>query len=525
MLFRSEAVRAVPGNEERILICPTYAAKVSMLNHRYENPDDPSDNGYFHLPDDDHCICEVHPYSSTLETIQSLNKTCRQKHIPLIYGEFGEYSSQYNTNLTMCQLMAYTAAYAKYYGMGPFIWDDGGNMAVLKRGSTSMTNSNSLSIWNGAIFNFVPNLIKCGNLQEADVLLSNRRQDCYAGDTVAIYLDTKERTIISNEGNGQVTLNNNEFKAGTTDIPNLLAISYDGLYGVIDVTVDMPENWNEVVYDDASQWKNQGWSIYPAEGVKLVNTQDASEGWCCHLDLIEITSECTQLEWYNKYNYHMLTVVEYDKDKNMLTKYTTYGKVNWNHGTYTVGGKTKYVGVSFGSGTYGTYPTPTQGNVILKVKTRDMSATEDKDRTDDFVDNIMNYNNYNVAMYRTIDARGGIDYTIDFGDIDCDVYIREFNGEKLEAENWYHNGDTFTTSLFTNSMRIEIQVPSSKIRDVIRAFNNRALFPTLSYTDFYNRPSEYEEEYTHIPEDAQPGTKMVRVGNKLISYNGKTVKI
>lgn len=99
-----------------------------------------------------------------------------------------------------------------------------------------------------------------------------------------------------------------------------------------------------------------------------------------------------------------------------------------------------------------------------------------------------------------------------------------FNGDKLEAEYWIENGDTFTTNLFTKSMHIEIAVPNANINAVITAMNNGALRPNLSYTDYATHQSEYNEEFTPIP-IADGKKRAVGIGNKLLSFNGKVVEV
>lgn len=54
--------------------------------------------------------------------------------------------------------------------------------------------------------------------------------------------------------------------------------------------------------------------------------------------------------------------------------------------------------------------------------------------------------------------------------------------------------------------------------------NRGALRPTLSYTDYATHQSEYDEEFTPI-HLADMANRVVGVGNRLLSRNGKVIKV
>lgn len=525
-----DVVRSISGNETRICIYPTYAAKTSCLNSTWVDPSDSSNTGKWDLPyNDAYGIAEIHPYAaSSVDNVRVLAKIAKNKHIPIIYGEFG--NASWNDK-TSCWVTAYQVGLANYYGHGTFIWDDDGGMRILNRRSVTASNYANKSLWAGYLNEFIPSLTKNAPLREAEILLNNRRQSAYMGDTVSICLDTDKHIYVSNEGSSAVAINNgNQVVVGSTDINDLLAISYDGKYNTIDISVDEPQHWIDEVHDDISEWLPGGYSVYGADGVKVVT------GFICkypdetgqprkayHLPLYTITSPVTIVEWYNAKEWCPVIITEYDASKNMISNYNTYGIATYNHGTYAVNPAAKYIGIAALGPANGDFPTFETGKDILTIRTRDMSATEEKDLTDSYVDSITDYSNFNASLHRTIDVSGGMEYQLDLGNIDCNVYIREFNGEKLEAEYWLENGDTFKTNLFTKSMRIEIEVPNANINEVVAAMNRGALRPTLSYTDYATHQSEYDEEFTPIHR-IDTTNRVVGVGNKLLSRNGKVIK-
>lgn len=519
-----DVVRATGGNNAtRILIYGTYAGKPNALTATYENPNDTTDTGVWGLPDnDEYGIAEVHPYSSTLSTIQSFNKLVRRKGLPTILSEFGTSNSVYNSNKEQCKLMSYTVGYARYFGIGAMIWDDGGDMRVLSRSACTMNNYDSPSLWAGNRFNFIPNLIANANLKEAEILLNNRRQSCYSGDVVSIYLDTNEDVIISNEGSSNVALSGNSFTAGREDITDLLAISYDGLYGLMDVSVDVPEHWNETVYDETANWQHRRYSIFKADGYHY---DYKTSFWALELDVPAEDKRYVEVTVNNTTNGKKMWLIEYNSSNQILRD--TIPMVNSSSEPYALHPQcTKLVAMFSSTGEWSAVAPIADLNTgtWVKINARDFSQTEEKDLTDSYVDSIMDYSNFNASLHRTIDVSGGMEYQLDLGEIDCNVYIREFNGEKVEAEYWLENGDTFTTNLFTKTMRIEIEVPNANINGVVTAMNNGALRPTLSYTDYATHQSEYDEEFTPIPL-ADMTNRVIGVGNRLLSINGKVIKI
>lgn len=526
-----DAVRTSGGNNAtRICIYPVYAAKNQYLNAAFENPNDSSDKGIWHLPyNDEYGIAETHPYANTVEAEQTNTKAAKTKAlnrgIPVVFGEFGVNASQTHDKQT-CINQAYLAAYAKYYGIGTYLWDDGGGMQMLKRQSCTMNNSYKFDkLWNGAEFDFIPSLVESATLKPVEVLLNNRRDSCYVGDTVSIRLDTDKSVIISNEGSGRVALNGNSFIAGSEGvIDNLLAISYNGEYGLIDVTVEMPQNWILKKYDKNDTWQHVMYSPYPTDRFASYASNNA------YSVLIPITSTCTTIQGNNT-TYPpgkpvpKMKFIQADAN-NYLIPFSNgeyYLDMDANSEPEILSPRcTQLAAVISAGGSL--VDIPIAGGTWVKVNARDFSQTEEKDLTDSYVDSIMDYSNFNASLYRTINVSGGMEYQLDLGEIDCDVYIREFNGEKLEAEYWLKNGDKFTTNLFTKSLRLDIVVPNSNIGEVITAMNNGSLRPTLSYTDYAIHQSKYDEKFTPIPL-ADMTNRVVGVGNRLLSRNGKVIKL
>lgn len=528
-----DVVRNSGGNNAtRICMYPTYAAKIGYLIGTYKNPDDETDMGKWHLPNNDpYGIAEVHPYSASRADIQKYVKYAItngiNRGIPIVYGEFGVNASQM-TDYATCQTQTYTVAYAKYNGIGTYVWDDGGGMQILKKDKCKMNNSDQFDkLWNGFMNNYVPSLTACASLRENEILLGNRRNSCYVGDTVSIYLDTDEQVIISNEGSGDVELNGNTFTAASEGIiDNLLAISYSGEYGLIDVTVERPQNWTLTLLDDTSNWEHYAVSRWPSDHFLRKESNTA------YSIIVPITSACVEIQGVNttksiKPSKPLLKMrfIQADSNNNLLT--FSNGSYLWETDENTPPERlsplcTQLAVMIITQGTF--VDVPIAEGTWAKINQRDMNTPEEKDLTDSYVDSIMDYSNFNASLYRTINVSGGMEYQLDLGDIDCDVYVREFNGDKLEAEYWLENGDTFTTNLFTKTMRIEIVVPNANINAVISAMNNGALRPTLSYTDYATHQSEYNEEFTPIPV-AEPSNKMVGIGNRVLTYNGKVVKL
>lgn len=516
-----DVVRNSGGNNAtRICMYPTYAAKTQYLNVTYENPDDPTDTDRWHLPNNDpYGIAEIHPYTADIGQAQEFNKNARyraiDRGIPVIYGEFGVNASQMHEQ-SNCVSQAYTIAYATYYGIGTYIWDDYGGMQILKRNRCKMDNSENFDyLWNGSEWNFVQALTASADLKTSEILLNNRRQSCYVGDEVSIFLDSKFPVNISNEGSGEVQLNGNTFVAGFNDIDDLLAISYMGEYNLIDVTVDMPEHWNETTYDDTNPgWTHTWYSPYNPFGTgTMYNSR-------CISIVIDTPVPCTEISIHNTtVSNKGFLVLEYGSNGHLLKNYTEQVTIYNDSEPYLLPPECKKVVLQLAH----TRDIEIQSGTWAKTKARDFSQTEEKDITDSYVDSITDYENFYTSLYRTVNVSGGMEYELNLGSVNCDVYIREFNGTKLEAEYWVKNGDKFTTNLFTKSMRIEIEVPNSNIDKVIKAMNDGALRPTLSYTDYATHVPEYDEEFTPIPTEMKHG--LVTVGGKLIKCDGKFIKI
>lgn len=515
-----DTVRSISGNEHRICIYPTYAAKTSCLNSAWENPSDSTDKGTWTIPyGDEYGIVEIHPYAaSDISVVRSTNKSARNKHLPIIFGEFG--NGNWN-DINTCQVTAYQVGYATFYKMGTFLWDDDGNMRILNRRNVTTSNYRSKSLWAGNIHEFIPNLVKCANLQEAEILLNNRRQTCYAGDTVSIHLDTPEYTIVSNEGSADTSIKNgNEVTVGFEDVSDLLAISYDGQYNVIDIIVDKPDHWTETVYDDLTKWKHREYSIFKQDGYRYYDNSNS------HFSIeIPISSKngVIEITVRNTTTVNPMQVLEYDDTKTLIRNWNEMPEIYYNSDPLALHPACAFFVVQFKKNNSSTQ---LKEGTWVKVRQRDMSAVEEKNRTDDFTASIVNYNNYSVSVYRTIEAAGGVDYVLNLGSDRIKAYIQEFNGDKLESEGWYENGDTIHTNLFTKTMRIELVVPNNKIADVIDLFNSKTIFPVLEYTDFYDRPSQYNEVYTPVQNQYETvAGKFIGVGNKLLTVNGKSIQL
>lgn len=518
-----DTVRSISGNAQRICLYPTYAAKQGAINNTYINPNNSSDTGIWHLPyNDAYGIAEVHPYNNGISIIQQDNNKVYSKGIPVIYGEFGVNASQTHDKQT-CINQAYMVAYAKYHGIGTFLWDDDGGMQMLRRGNCKMNNSSDFDkLWSGAEFNFIPSLIQCVTLKQREILLNNRRTSCYRGDTVEIYLDTEQNVIVSNEGSGDVALSGNSFTAGNTPlIDNLLAISYIGEYNTIDVTVEEPQQWVSTTYDiNYNGWEHKSYQKFESSYKTLDNAQFYS------LPLIPISSSCAKIVAANTTNSAKWVVMEYDANKNTINYGNSAAQLNASNTPYDVSPNCAYLGICLN----------TQGKVFksgtfITIQSRDMTATEEKDETASYTDSVVAFDNYNVSIYRTISAAGGMEYTLDMG-MPCSVYVREYNGNKIQQEGWYQNGDTFTTNLFTKTIRLEIVVPNNKIEDLVDNLNDGLLVPKLRYTDYATHVSQYNETHTPIDIGTSGDTptphfdyKFCTNNNKLLTYNGKIVKI
>lgn len=521
-----DVVRNSGGNNAtRICMYPTYAAKTGYLTASYKNPNDESETGKWGFPyNDAYGIAEIHPYAGNIDSVQSLNKTARNSGFPIIYGEFGTSAENYN-NFTQCQVHTYTVAYAAYHGMGTYIWDDYGGMQILKRNLCTMNNSDQFDkLWRGYPFDFVPMLVACSHPKLGEILLSNRRNDCYTADEVTINIDSLWDSIISDElGTSPVKLNGHSFIAGSEDIHGLLAISYDGYYNTIDVEVNRPEHWIETTYGSTAEWTHDWPNTPPYQrGTKMIDNRF----WSIEIPITVPSSEVRINNTTYTGNGNRMAVIQYKGNRINHLDDKTYPYVDYvyENEVLQLEPECKYIVVGFVATKASDMPREIASDTWIKVSARDYSQVEENDRTDDYVDSIVEYDNYNVSICRTIDAGGGVEYTADFGSIECNVYIREFNGEKLEAEYWIENGDTFTTNLFTKSMRIEIEVPNANINAVITAMNNGVLRPTLAYTDYATHQSEYNEEFTPIP-IADGKKHAVGIGNKLLSFNGKVVEV
>ena len=513
-----DIVRNISGNEHRICMYPTYAAKQGAIKSTYVNPNDETDTGMWGFPyDDPYGIAEVHPYNNGISIIQSDNRKVASRGLPTVYGEYGVNASQTHDKQT-CINQAYMVAYAKFKGMGTYLWDDNGGMQILRRDNCRMDNSDDYDkLWNGSEFNFIQAIVASADLKQKEILLNNRRQSCYAGDKVEVYLDTDQPVTLSNEGEGKVALNGNCFVAGMENIDNLLAISYMGEYNTIDVAVDVPQNTKETIYDNTYEhWEHNSYSLW--------DTWKVTEGERRYSIFLPVTTAYTRIVACNTTSAAKWEVAEYNKNKELILYGSKAKTLENNDEPYIISPNAAYIGIFV----INPKTTNMMDGTFVKIIERDSEAVETKDRMAQYTDNILNYNNYNVSIYRTIEAAGGMEYTIDMG-MDSDVYIIEYNGDKIEHEGWYKNGDTFTTNLFTKTMRIEIVVPNNKITQLVNNFNSKSLAPKLRYTDYDTHVSQYNEIHSTIDLGGGGNVSPVlnhtfcSVGNKLLTYNGSYV--
>lgn len=517
-----DIIRSSGGkNADRIVLYPTYAAKRGAMGSTYQNPSDSSDTGTWHIPYesdgsiDPYGICEIHPYNSYIGSVKEDNQKARAYGYPVIYGEYGVSSSQLNDEAT-CISQAYIVSYATWAGMGTYLWDDFGNMKLLNKDECTLTNSRDFNrLWVGYAHNFIPSLTASATLKEVDIGLTNRRTKMCLGDKTKVLLNSTQKVTLTQESGSSVTIDGNELTTGGLGKSKILAISYTGEYNDIDIDVVQYQNTIDTEY--SSGWENNSYSEWDSWKVTV---SDANASL-----FIPVNGGDT-IKFVNTSNSNALRVREYNANKSLIT----WGDKAYslaNGASRAVQPNCAYVGVTFNRTKVGSvYEEPLAGTKVL-VSSRDFNIPENGFETEGRVANISNYNKYSASIFRTIDVIGGVDYTLHIGS-DCNVNIIEYgnDGTTIKSNNWYTDGEEFTTNLFTKKIRFEIAIQGDTYADIIEKFNSKEIEPKLYYSDFSDAEPPKYNETSPIIDVVVPtlGEKFLTLDGKIVKYKDKIVR-
>ena len=517
-----DIIRSSGGkNADRIVLYPTHAAKQHLLSVGYtEN----SVSKNWHIPYgsngqiDPYGIAEVHPYNANADEVIKDNVRCYKAVLngtPVIYGEYGLTSAQYDDK-SNCISQCLMVSYAKYHGMGTYLWDDFGDMKLLKKDSCTLTNYNDFEkLWVGYAHNFAPSLIKSATLKKVDIKLSNRSNIMCLRDVHNVYLDTTEDITVIQESGSSVTIKGNELTTGGLGISKILAISFIGEYNEIDIEVVDVKNKKEIVYD--SGWESKTYSSWDPWVVK------DEESFASFF--IEVNGGDT-IKFVNTTNSNSLYVREYNSSKSLITwGEKAYSLANGEE--HEVQANCAYVGVYFKrNSSNGTYQEPKDGTKVIVI-TRDYSIPEEGFEVEDRTSSIADYTKYKGSVYRDINIIGGVSYKIDCG-MPCEIQIIGYNHDgDIRESVWLNNGDVYNADLFVEKVRIILYFDKTpeKVADLFYA---KTIKPLLSYEDYVsNTPLSYKETCPPKPNNdsgssSGEGNPITYLGT-IIKHNGKFV--
>lgn len=512
-----ETVRAVLENEKRILIFPTYAAKVGHINLTFTKED--GTTAKFSIPDDEYCGYEVHIYETSYDTIKGYIDTVAKYDKPAFIGEFGLSSAGMVTESTKSQ--QFMVSYAKFNGIGAIVWDDYGGMGILKRANVTEINYTNATLWNGEIVNFIPYLVQASNLKETEILTSTRLFESITGDKIQLYIDSDTTdSFIIIEGNtlGKIS-NSGLYTAGNAGKVKILALSQDGYYGVCELTNKEPVAFVERQIDcDISNSALIKGKVY-----NKYNTNEILSNSRYHaIDFIEVAPSSELTVKCN--NNIKIEIVEYTKGKNSLTKNYSEITDKYTGSKQVMSVNTYYIGINILN-----MNTDLEDNYLSIIeKTRDM----------DYIDFPLeerclvasDFTQYSVSIGRIIEVFGNIDYTISLNSNNVDVWISELKKDKtIISRTLYKNGDSFVSNMFTKWIKIEI-TPNQDMtyKQLVNLFRNNILIPKLIYKD-YVFSADYLINET-CPEITENGTlkddisPIYTINGKIAKINGKYIK-
>lgn len=220
-------VRNIPGNENRFLCIPAYAAKVYALKSLI-------------LPDDK-CFSDVHIYTTDVGALKYYIDTCYSYGKPFIIGEFGLNASNYDVKSDVAS-QNFLITYAKTKGITCCLWDDYGGMQFLKRNIISPSNYQDYSNFRGYLIDAPKSLIDASAIKNVSLYTSSRKYTVNVGDKLTVYpLTALNRHVYNFSSDSSVvsfdTMTNNILKAISLGISNVTAISTYGFVANQVITV------------------------------------------------------------------------------------------------------------------------------------------------------------------------------------------------------------------------------------------------------------------------------------------------
>lgn len=166
-----DTVRATGGNNAtRFLMMPSYAAKERYVKDIVMH--------------DDRCIAEAHIYESTPAANRRKLKMALEPGYPLCIGEFGIDKSSWDNNFTVSK-MCYAVTNEIQNNVAPIMWDDYGNMQILKR-NTIIDGVHNDDYWNGSGKNHVGMVVESVKLKEKQLYTSTKINKIRKGNTMFV---------------------------------------------------------------------------------------------------------------------------------------------------------------------------------------------------------------------------------------------------------------------------------------------------------------------------------------------------
>ena len=510
-----ETVRAIPGNETRILVFPTYASKVYAITQSFT--DNNGNTMSFSIPNDNYCAAEVHIYTGDLSTIRKDINKVASKNIPTFIGEFGINASNMSDS-SIGRNQQYMVGYARYKGIGAILWDDYGSMGCLIRNKINSSNYSSASVWRGSEVEFVPKLVNSSNLRIVPYTTATRRTTAITGDTLELFLHSDYDSVFSVEtgsSSGTILSGNTTFLAGSKGASSILGLTCNGEYNVFDITVTEPTKLITTTYniDTTGILKNKVYNQWNETN----GLWDNNASYYSLPSLIQVPPSSTFVNNSNK----PLFVVEYKKSSGSLIN-LGYTLVDIKKGESRVlSPNTNYIGISISQ-----YKPENADNYILSYDIVDRDYDYEEYPTENKELSLIDFTKYKFSIYRTFDALGNVLYKLNLGRDDIFAKITELDINDVELRSYdCKNLENFTTHSFTSKLKIDLYADFS-YSEFVEIFRNKTFNPKLEYVDYLDFPLlDSDAECPNISSYGVElcNSKIRTVNGKIAKYNNKFV--
>ena len=536
-----DVVRSISGNEKRLLMFPCYAAKYGHLSRTFTDSD--GNKKTYHLPneEDEYCFVDVHIYETGLATIRNAVTYLSQRDYPIVIGEFG-INKSIISNETMIRSQQYFVAYARFKGIGTCIWDDYGTMGILKRTKcTSSEKAKDANVWEGAMLNYVPNLINSSVLKDKISTTSTRLNEFIVGDEFKIYLNTEnqDKVIVSSE-NGITNISENLVSCPLFGTEQVLLIGENGDYSVHDITINKPTHLkkNTIELNKDNCIRGYNYNTYDNNKLPVYNGSmekrfiwevikvNPGSNFNLKISIKHTNSKTGNFELY-PVSLMSIYIIEYKNDSGAFvstaSESITENKNNEMNSWY-LSKDTNYIGIGVQlTSNSGSCSVVTFDDLEIIV---DCYITERDYEYDDYPlesrqIKLNNINNFGTFILRDVDIIGGLSYRVNIPE-SMKIFVQEIKNNNIISNQFYENNDSIDTEVFSDKLRIYL-IPKYNIsyRELLTLCENASEIISLTYEDYTVLPDTglKEDKYTYTNKN------FISLNNKFVVKDGKVLNI